>query len=128
VLLTTAGIDSVQDVLAVMREQELRGAAASDQELPYVAPEVLMGQGPAPPADVFTIAVLAYLMATGTLPYRAASLPELLGQMLQAAPVNPRSVAADISDAAAAAMLAALAGQSAQRIQNADEFRQRLLA
>ena len=53
-VLTTAGISSVQDVLATMREQELRGEEANEQELPYVAPEVLMGRAPEPPADVFT--------------------------------------------------------------------------
>ena len=35
---------SVQDVLATMREQELRGEEANEQELPYMAPEVLMGR------------------------------------------------------------------------------------
>ena len=64
IVLSTAGIASVQDVLATMREQELRGQEASEQELPYVAPEVLMGRAPDPRADVFTMGVLAE-MATG---------------------------------------------------------------
>ena len=64
--MSTAGIRSVQDVLATMREQELRGQEASEQELPYVAPEVLMGGAPNARADVFTIGVLAYQMVTGT--------------------------------------------------------------
>ena len=128
VLMSTAGIDSVQDVLAVMREQELRGAEASDQELPYVAPEVLMGQGPTPAADVFTLGVLTYLMVTGTLPYRAASLPELLGQMIQSRPASARAHNPEISEPVDAAIADALAGQAAQRIQSAPAFRKRLFA
>jgi serine/threonine-protein kinase len=61
-VMSTAGIRSVQDVLATMREQELRGQEASEQELPYVAPEILMGRAPDARADVFTIGVLAYQM------------------------------------------------------------------
>jgi serine/threonine protein kinase len=128
VMMSTAGIDSVQDVLSVMREQELRGAEANDQELPYVAPEVLMGQAPAAPSDVFTLGVLAYVMATGTLPYRAESVPELLGQMLQSQPASPQAIAPDVSDRASAAILDAVAGQASRRPQSAGEFRQRAFA
>ncbi len=73
--MSTAGITSVQDVLATMREQELRGQEASEQELPYVAPEVLMGRAPDPRADVFTIGVLAYQMTTGRLPFARRRCP-----------------------------------------------------
>src|SRR5687767_8693789 len=69
-VMTTAGIRSVQDVLATMREQELRGQEASEQELPYVAPEILMGGVPNARADVFTVGVLAYHMLTGRLPFK----------------------------------------------------------
>ena len=71
--MSTAGIRSVQDVLATMREQELRGQEASEHELPYVPPEVLMGGAPSVRADVFTIGVLAYQMVTGRMPFRASS-------------------------------------------------------
>ena len=128
VLMSTAGIDSVQDVLKTMREQELRGSEANEQELPYVPPEVLMGQGPAATADVFTIGVLAYLMTTGTLPYRAPSVPELLGQMLHSTPVAPHLLNPEVGESASAAILHAIAGSAAHRFQGAAEFRQRVLA
>jgi serine/threonine-protein kinase len=115
IVMSTAGIRSVQDVLATMREQELRGQEASEQELPYVAPEILTGRAPDPRADVFTMGVLAYQMATGQLPYRAASLPELLGQMLQTPPVAPSTRTAEVPGAASDAILRALAGDPAAR-------------
>jgi serine/threonine protein kinase len=98
IVLSTAGLRSVQDVLATMREQELRGEEANEKELPYIAPEVLLGHGPEPASDVFTIGVLVYEMVTGTRPFLAPSLPELLGQMLQARPASARSINADVPD------------------------------
>lgn len=128
VVMSTAGIASVQDVLATMREQELRGAEANEQELPYIAPEVLMGGPPASPADVFTLAVLAYQMATGVLPFRAPSLPELIGQMLRTVPIEPWVLKADIPPSASAAILQALAADPSARFVGARDFAQAVKA
>jgi eukaryotic-like serine/threonine-protein kinase len=120
--MSSAGIASLQDVLATMKEQELRGAEANEQELPYVAPEVLMGGPPAPASDVFTSGVLAYQMATGVLPFRAPSLPALIGQMLQVRPADPRGLKSDMPEAASTALLRALAADPGARFQDAREF------
>lgn len=128
IVMTTAGIKSVQDVLATMREQELRGQEASEQELPYVAPEVLMGGAPNARADVFTIGVLAYQMVTGKLPFKAASLPELMGQMLQIKPPVPSALNAEIPEAASAAIIRAIDGNPANRFDSAQAFAQALNA
>lgn len=117
-LMSAAGIRSVQDVLATMSEAELRGAEACEQELPYVAPEVLMGRAPEPRADVFTAGVLAYQMATGRLPFRANSLPELLGQMLQSLPPAPHFLNPGVPDEMSAMILTCLAPNVADRYQS----------
>ena len=119
IVVSSAGIRSVQDVLATMREQELRGQEASEHELPYVAPEVMMGGAPDVRADVFTIGVLAYEMVTGRQPFRAASVPELLGQMLQAKPAPPAAMAPGVPLAASDAILKALAGAPSARHESA---------
>jgi serine/threonine protein kinase len=124
IVVSTAGIRSVQDVLATMREQELRGQDASERELPYVAPEVLMGRAPDARADVFTIGVLTYQMATGRQPFRAPSLPELLGRMLNE-PVRARQ--AGLPDAAAEVIERALAPSPESRYQSAAEMKAGLI-
>jgi serine/threonine protein kinase len=119
-VVSSAGIRSVQDVLATMREQELRGQEASEHELPYVAPEVLMGGAPNVRADMFTIGVLAYEMVTGRQPFRAPSVPELLGQMLQSVPAPPAAIAAGVPVAASDAILRAINATPANRFESAD--------
>jgi serine/threonine protein kinase len=121
-VMSTAGISSVQDVLATMREQELRGAEANEQELPYVAPEVLMGRSLGPSADVFTVGVLAYQMISGALPFRGRILPELVGQMLQKRITELPPANVEVPAAAAAAILKALASSPDARFADAREF------
>jgi serine/threonine protein kinase len=119
IVISSAGIKSVQDVLATMREQELRGQEASANELPYMAPEVLMGSAPNPRADVFTIGIVAYQMVTGAMPFKAQSVPELIGQMLQTKPAPPPP---PIPDAARDAILKAIDSMPANRFESADAF------
>ena len=119
IVISSAGINSVQDVLATMREQELRGQEASENELPYLAPEVMMGAAPNARADVFTIGVIAYQMLTGVLPYKAASLPELIGQMLQ---VKPAALPGEIPASARDAIMTAIDGNPANRFESVSQF------
>jgi serine/threonine protein kinase len=122
IVMSTAGISSVQDVLSTMKEQELRGAEANEHELPYVAPEVLMGRELGPAADVFTVGVLAYQLLSGALPFRARILPELVGQMLQKRPADLHAANADVPPVASAAILRALASSPEARFAGAREF------
>ncbi len=122
IVVSSAGIRSVQDVLATMREQELRGQEASEHELPYVAPEVLMGSAPNARADVFTIGVLAYEMLTGRLPFKAASVPELLGQMLQVKPVPPSQLVGTVPVAVSDVIMRTLAWDPASRLATTGEL------
>jgi serine/threonine-protein kinase len=119
IVISSAGIKSVKDVIATMREQELRGQEASANELPYMAPEILMGGAPNPRADIFTIGVLAYQMVTGVVPFKADSLPELIGQMLQTKPAPPQ---AEIPEAARDAILKAIDSVPLNRFESADAF------
>ena len=105
-----------------MKEQELRGEEANEQELPYVAPEVLIGQSLGPSADVFTAAVLAYQMTCEVLPFRARSLPELIGQMLQRRPAAPATLNPDVPPRASETLLRALSSDPGARFADIHEF------
>jgi serine/threonine-protein kinase len=126
IVLSTAGIRSVQDVLHTMREQELRGEEANENELPYIAPEVLMGRAPDAAADVFTLAVIFYQMVTGVLPFRAATLPELIGQMVQGAPTDAHTLNPDVAVATSALLSQCLVFDSTRRIPSAQAVLERL--
>jgi serine/threonine protein kinase len=121
-MISTAGIWDADDLLSTLQEQTVRGTGLADAELRYVAPELLTGQAADLRSDVFTIGVLAYEMATGTLPYDGTSMPALLGQMLRGVPEDPRAKAPTLTPAAAGAILTALRPQPSDRFAGAREF------
>jgi hypothetical protein len=61
-------------------------------------------------------------MATGRLPYRAASMPELIGQMLQTTPVAPAALNPDVPAGASDAILSAVSGSAAARAVSARDL------
>ncbi len=69
-LISSAGVWQAQDLLATLQDDTLRGVALADAELRYTAPELLTGRNADVRSDVFTMGVLAYEMATATLPVR----------------------------------------------------------
>ena len=97
-LISTAGISQVQDLLSTLDEQTLRGAGMLDPEVPYVAPEVFVGRTPDQRSDVFTLGVLMYEMATGRLPFQAFNMHQLVGAALSMRPVDPRDLQAGLPD------------------------------
>ena len=112
-VLTTGGIRNLADVLATMREQQLRGQESSELELPYMAPEVLTGRSPDERADLFTVGALAAYLVTARPPFRASSLPELIGRMLQ--PPGPTALPAAVPADAARAIARCLMPDPAAR-------------
>jgi serine/threonine-protein kinase len=91
-------------------------------ELHYVAPELLTGQNADVRSDVFTMGVLAYEMATATLPFTGATMPALLGAMLRGRVVDPRERQPTLPEPVARAIVAALAAAPDERPQTAREF------
>jgi hypothetical protein len=74
---------------------------------------VLTGRPPDPRADLFTVGALAIYVVTARPPFTAASLPELIGQMLQ--PAAPVTLPADVPPAAAQAISRCLAADPSAR-------------
>ena len=121
-MISTAGIWEAPDLLATLGDQTLRGNALADVELHYVAPELLTGQSADVRSDVFTMGVVAYEMATASLPFEGATMPALLGAMLRGKPRNPAELQTTLPPAAAAAILKALEPSPEDRFASARDF------
>jgi serine/threonine protein kinase len=126
-LISSAGVWQAQDLLATLQDKTLRGTALADTELRYTAPELLTGRNADVRSDVFTMGVVAYEMATATLPYDGASMPELLGTMLRGDPVDPSVRQPSLPAPAAAALRKALRPSPDDRFATAREFGDALL-
>jgi serine/threonine protein kinase len=121
-MISSSGIWQSQDLLASLHEQTLRGLGLADNEVRYVAPELLTGRSADVRSDIFTIGVLAYEMATGALPFDAPSMPALLGAMLAGRPADPRTLQPSLPEATIDALLRALRPVPEDRFASADEF------
>jgi serine/threonine protein kinase len=126
-LISSAGIWQAQDLLATLQDRTLRGVALADGELRYTAPEILTGRSADVRSDVFTMGVLAYEMATATLPFDGGSMPELLGNMLRGQPEDPGPKQPSLPAHAVSAILHALQPAPDARFATAREFGDRLL-
>jgi serine/threonine-protein kinase len=120
--ISTAGVWQASDLLATLNDTTLRGTALGDVELHYVAPELLTGQHADVRSDVFSMGVLAYEMATATLPYEGPTMPALLGAMLRGRPADPREKQPTLPQTTAGAILKALAPEPADRFETAKAF------
>jgi serine/threonine-protein kinase len=114
-VISSAGICQVQDVLGTLDEKTLRGAGSLDPELPYVAPELFMGRPPDARSDAFTLGVLMYEMATGRLPFQAANMLQLVGAAMSTRPLDPREFQPALPAPFAETVLRCLAADPAAR-------------
>jgi serine/threonine-protein kinase len=85
--------------------------------LMYVAPEALSGALVTPAADQYSLATIAYLLLTGTLPYLAKSPREMFTQLLSQAPVplNKARPNLDFGPRVEAVVMRALAREPSER-------------
>jgi serine/threonine-protein kinase len=91
----------------------------------YMAPEILEMRAPppelAPRSDVYSLAVLAYELLTGALPFDAPDLVSLLNKHATVPPPPPSSVS-ELSGAFDDVLLAALTKDPALRTESVEHF------
>jgi serine/threonine protein kinase len=121
-MISSAGIWDAQDLLGTLHEETLRGVGLADIELRYVAPELLTGRKADVRSDVFTLGVLVYEMATGTIPFDGSTLPELLGRMLSGVARDPRELQPALPERASSAIVLALSTAPERRHASARDF------
>ena len=68
-------------------EQRLTRAGFFVGTLMYVAPEALSGELVSPAADQYSLATIAYLLLTGSLPFMAKTPREMFSQLLSQPPI-----------------------------------------
>ncbi|HSA55256.1 MAG TPA: serine/threonine-protein kinase [Gemmatimonadaceae bacterium] len=85
--------------------------------LMYVAPEALSGALVTPAADQYSLATIAYLLLTGTLPYLAKSPREMFTQLLSQPPIPLNSARPNLDFGARveSTVMRALAREPAER-------------
>jgi eukaryotic-like serine/threonine-protein kinase len=97
----------------------------------YMAPEVARGGELAPQlaarADVYSLGVLAYEMLTGSLPFEAPTILELIDKHLYEAPRPPSDLRGELPAPFDDAILAAMEKEPEQRVAGAEAFRRSLL-
>lgn len=101
--------------------------------LMYVAPEALSGALVTPAADQYSLATIAYLLLTGTLPYLAKSPREMFTQLLSQPPIplNKARPGLDFGPRIESVVMRGLAREPAERFADvvvfAGELRDALL-
>ena len=90
--------------------------------LAYAAPEQMRGDAITPATDIYALAVIAYEMLTGALPFDATNRVTLINQMLTASPIRPALHRNGLSEAIDAAVMRALAKDPAERWATVQEF------
>jgi serine/threonine-protein kinase len=96
----------------------------------YMAPEQATGAHLDARSDLYAVGVILYQMTTGHLPFDGPTSMEILTRHVNEPPVPPRERQPDapISEAMEEMILRALEKDPARRPQNAEQFREELLA
>jgi len=90
----------------------------------YIAPERFVGEQAGPPADIYSLGIVLYLLVTGQVPFEAET-PLVLGMKhVNEAPRSPRALCPELPEPAEAAILRALAKQPADRFSSAGALAQ----
>ncbi len=89
----------------------------------YMSPEQAASQPVDHRSDLYSVGVMLYEALTGSRPFQATSLFELLRKHVQEIPPPPRTTRPDLPPAVDAIVLRALEKDPARRFQSAAEFR-----
>jgi serine/threonine-protein kinase len=121
-VVSSAGIAEVQDVLGDASEERLRALQIPNSELLYVAPEVLLGEEPDGRTDIYSVGVIAYEMLTGRPPFTADTVPQLIARIFSAAFEPVRELAPDVPDEGAQVIARCLSQRPDRRFTDLAEF------
>lgn len=88
------GLDAIRRTVAEPDVGALTGAPHWDGTVPWVAPEILRGNPPAPAADIYALGVCLHAALTGHAPFTGGTAPAVAGRILRE---QLRAPSADVS-------------------------------
>jgi serine/threonine protein kinase len=119
ILLTVS--DSGAELVKVANFGVSRGVETSDN-LAYLSPEQVEGKPAGYASDIYSLAVIAYEMLTGRVPFNGANRSELQKQMRGAPPTRPSDLRLDLPPIADSIIEKALSAQPVRRYPKARDF------
>lgn len=108
------------------REEKMTVTGALVGSPAHMAPEIIEGLEAGPPADVFSLGTMLYLLATGRLPFTANNTTATLKRILDGVYPDPRQLAPALSDELAEILATSLARQPSARYPHAGKLRDAL--
>lgn len=117
-ILTDFGITKIMENQTRLTNTEMLGT------IDFMAPEQIMSSSDIDArADIYAFGVVAFQMLTGTLPFpNTGSISQVLLGHVQQMPPDPRTIAPDLPEQVALAVLRALAKQPEDRFESAGDF------
>jgi serine/threonine protein kinase len=104
------------DVSALTRDGTIFGTPH------YISPEQAGGQEVDVRADLYSLGVILFRMATGRLPFEGTSGMQVLLRHMREAPPRPRAIRKELPDALDGVILKSLEKQPSDRYQDAERF------
>ena len=92
----------------------------------YLAPEIINGEPVDGRADIYALGVMAFLMLTKSLPFKAPTLAKLLGMQVRQKPPDVRKLCPDIDTKLEEFIQGALIKNVKERIADWDEIKKLL--
>jgi serine/threonine protein kinase len=94
---------------------------------PYMAPEVISGEGGSFSSDIYSLGVTFYEMLTGVHPFMRESIGETIDFIRKGSPADPREIKPEISSQLGKVILKSISKNPGVRYQTAEEFRGAIL-
>ena len=121
-VISAAGVNEIQEVLAGPDGQPAKAFALADADGLYLAPELLIGEKPDGRTDIYTIGAIGYELFTGRRLFSATTLPQLVAAAFGSEVENPRAFAPQLPAEAAECLLRCLARRPDQRFADTSEL------